>query len=153
MLNDVVYIYRIRPESSAHKADIIKGLQSMSILMHDMKKILDETPSLNDKKIFKEHIIIKTWEKILNRLIRPLYDGNNISSKLDQEVYETMLPIFGENTPLVKYLFHGFNNMWRQANILAHQNYLLRQREELLNQQNKLIEQLKRLLDQYDRNI
>ena len=113
-----------------------------------MKKI----PEIADNRLIKEQCVIQIWEILFRDHARPLYNGANISPELDQAVYETMLPIFGENTTLVKYLFHGFNQMWRQANILAQQNYLLRQKDELIQQQSKLLEQMNTLLAQQNLN-
>lgn len=153
ILNDTIYIYRIRENSLMHNVNVAYGIKSMPLIAEYMQKSLDKIPSLDGNRILKEQCIIQTLDAALRDHARSLYNGTNIPVELDNKVYEAMLPIFGENTTLVKYLFHGFNNMWRQANIISQQNYLLRQREDLIQQQNKLIEQLKRLLDDYDKKI
>ena len=153
MWRDAIYIYRFRTESASHKADVEMGIKSMPVVASHMKKILDKIPELDDKRILKEQCIIQTWEALFRDHARPLYNGINISPELDQSVYDTMLPIFGENTTLVKYLFHGFNTMWRQTNLLAQQNYLLRQRDDLINQQKILLEQMNVLLENQRRQF
>ncbi len=83
----------------------------------------------------------------------PFYNDINIPLELDSAAYESLLPIFGENTTIVKYLFHGCNIMWRQSKILAHQNYIIQQQENKIKQQDQLIKGFKRLLNQYDQQI
>ena len=153
MLREAFFIYRVRTESSSHKADVEMGIKSMPVVASHMKKILDKIPALDDKRILKEHCIIQTWEALLRDHARPLYNGVNIPPELDQAVYDALLPIFGENTTLVKYLFHGFNTMWRQANLLATQNYLLQQRDDLIKQQKILLEQMNVLLENQRRQF
>ena len=153
MVNDPIYIWRIRTESQSHKADIEIGIKSLPIIVENMKKILDRIPVLDNNRFLKEQCTIQTLDALLRDHARPLYNGVNIDPKLDEAVYNTLLPIFGENTTLVKYLFHGFNTMWRQANILAGQNYLLQQRDELIKQQNKILEQMNLLLAQQSQQL
>ena len=149
MVHGVATVYRVRPESIMHNTKITLAIKTLPVFVRCYKKIFDKVPELNGNDALKEQCLIKSLDNALQKHARPLYNGVNIDAKLDKEVYEALLPIFGENTTLVKYLFHGYNNMWRQANILAQQNYLLRQREDLIKQQNKLIEQLQKLLDNY----
>ncbi|MBR5913915.1 MAG: glycosyltransferase family 2 protein [Selenomonadaceae bacterium] len=156
MLKDNSYIYRHHSESVVHSPRIDKFgkvIKSIKAIFNYEAQMAKKIPILDENRILREQCLIQTFEAIFRDHIRPLYDGENIPIELDNAIYEEMLPIFGENTTLVKYLFHGFNNTWWQANIFAQQNYLLRQREDLIQQQNKLIKQLKRLLDDYDKKI
>lgn len=156
MFKDNSYIYRHRAGSIVHSPRIDKFEKAMKSFTEIFKRVENfskKIPVLEDNRLLKEQCLMQTFEAIFRDQIRPLYNGSNISIELDKAIYETMLPHFGENTTFVKYLFHGFNNNWRQKNILAQQNYLLRQREDLIQQQNKLIEQLTRLLNQCDRQI
>ena len=153
MLRDSVTIFRVRKESLSHKADTGYGIKGMLILMNRITAAFKKVPVLKDNRFLKDQCIMQSLEVCIRDHARPLYNGVNIPIELDKTVYETLLPIFGENTTLVKHLFHGYNNMWRQANILAQQNYFLRQREGVIQKQNKLIEQMKRLLNQYDEKI
>lgn len=152
MLRDAVYIWRQCSKSLSHSKDIpqlCNSVKSLPVLFLAMEKLMDKIPEISQNRFIFEQCIIQIWEILFRDHARPLYNGANIPIELDNAVYETMLPIFGKNTTLVKYLFHGFNTMWRQANILAQQNHLLQQRENLFQQQNQLIEQMKKLLDQY----
>ena len=163
MLRDAFYIWRIRDQSLSHSKTVTQlcnSLTSLPILFNSVTELMSKIPEIVDNRILKEQCIIQIWEILFRDHVRPLYDGVNIPIELDNEVYEAMLPIFGENTTLVKYLFHGFNNMWRQANILAMQrNFFaqqvqsLQQREKVIQKQTQLIEQMKKLLEQYDRII
>ena len=153
IMHDAVYIYRVRTNSLSHPTGGLscsETLKSMIFFTNRMEKIMNELPDIADNRILRDMIVAKMMESLLNN---NGYNGANIPIELDKAVYETLLPIFGENTTLVKYLFHGYNNMWRQANILTQQNYFLRQREGVIQKQNKLIEQMKRLLNQYDEKI
>ncbi len=120
----------------------------MTTVVKCFEKLINRVPEIANDRFLKEQCMIESFEVVLRDRIRPLYNGAQIPAELDQAVYETMLPMFGENTTLVKYLFHGFNTMWRQANILAQQNYLLRQKDELIANQSKLLEQMNALLAQ-----
>ena len=153
LYRDALYIYRIRESSSWHSPNLKKSMDSLRILADSLEKIMNKVPTLADNRALKERCIFQTFEVFFRDRFRPLYNGVNIPPEFDKEVYEIMLPIFGEDTTFVKYLFNGYNNIWRQANILARQNYLLRQREDLISQQNKLLEQMKKLLDQYNKKI
>ena len=151
MLRAAFTVYRVRDESLSHNKNISYGIKSLSVLIKSYKNILDRVPQLKDERIFKEQCIQKSLDNALKIHARSFYSGLNIDKKLDTEVYETMLPIFGENTTLVKYLFHGFNVMCQQANSLSQQLHSLQKRETVYQKQEKLIEQLKKLLDQYER--
>ena len=149
IFRDVVYVYRVHSDSYMHKAKIRLGVRSLPVTTIHIKDFLDKIQSLDSNRILKEQCIIQVLEAHLRDHARPLYDGINIPIELDKAVYETLLPVFGENTTLVKYLFHGYNNMWRQAqvfanqrNYLAQQNHLLQQRINLITQQNNLISQI-----------
>ena len=154
MLRDSIYIYRVLKNSSSHKADVTMGIKSMSAIAEYMKKTLDKIPELNGNRHLKEQCIIQSLEVALRAYARPFYDGVNVPAELDNAVYKSLFPIFGENTTLVKHLFHGYNNMWRQAqifavqrNYLAQQNHLLKQKLDALTaQQKNLNSQLEELL-------
>ena len=147
MVRDAFYIYRFYNQSWSHTPDIELGVNSMSIIINHVKNLFNKLPELSNNRLLCEKCIATMLEATLRDTTRALYDGVNISPELDQKVYETMLPIFGENTTLVKYLFHGFNTMWRQANTLAQQNHLLRDREKLLQQQKNLLEKISQLIN------
>ena len=154
MLNEAVYIYRVHQLSTSHKVNVVKGIKSLPIIYETMKNYLDKTPALNGLKRLKEQCIIQSLEVCFRDHARPLYNGANTPIELDKAVYETLLPMFGENTTIVKHLFHGYNNMWRQAqifavqrNYLAQQNHLLQQKLDALTaQQKNLNTQLEEIL-------
>lgn len=151
ILREAFTIYRVRKESLMNNTNVSYCIRSMPVLVKSYREILDKVPQLNGKDFLKEQCVLVSLDNILNKHARPLYNGLNIDKKLDTEVYESMLPIFGENTIMAKFLFHGFNAMWRQASNLSRQLQALRKREELFKKQEKLIEQLKNLLNQYER--
>ena len=153
MLDDAVYIYRKRENHLGRAPKYSYGADSLVVIQNSIKKILDKIPELDNNRIFKEQCAIKMFEVLLRDYARHFYDGINISPEMDKIIYDALLPIFGENTALVKYLFHGYNTMWRQTNILATQNYLLRQRDELIKQQNKILEQMNVLLAQQSEQL
>ena len=154
MIRDAINIYRVHSSSYMHKAKIRLGVRSLPVAAIRTKNFLDTIPSLNGNRILKEQCIIQILEAHLRDHARPLYNGANTPIELDNAVYETLLPIFGENTTLVKHLFHGYNNMWRQAqifagqrNYLAQQNHLLQQKLDALTaQQKNLNTQLEEIL-------
>ncbi len=150
---EALYVYRGRKDSVTRSPNINKGLETILDVVDTMIKVMKKIPELSDQRIIKEQCIAQAFEYIFPSHFIPFYNGVNVSPELDKAVYENLLPIFGGNTTLVKYLFHGFNTMWRQASILSQQVYLLRQREELFQKQNKLIEQLRELLKKYDQTI
>ena len=151
LLRDALTIYRVHEKSLMHNTNVSYCIRSMPVLVKSYIEILDRVPQLKGKDFLKEQCIIVSLDNILSKHARPLYDGLKIDKKLDAEVYESMLPIFGENTIMVKYLFHGFNAMYKQVGNLSRQLETLRKREELFKKQNQLIEQLKNLLNQYER--
>ena len=153
LFRDSVYIWRVRKNSTWHTLNVEKSINSMVMVAENFERIFNKVPKLKNNRNLKERCLIESFEVFLRDIVRPLYNGINIDPKLDQAVYDTLLPIFGENTTLVKYLFHGFNTMWRQANILAGQNYLLQQRDELIKQQNKILEQMNLLLAQQSEQL
>ena len=147
MVRDAIYIYRVRPKSLSHKPDVEIAIKSMIIVIKHFKKIFYKIPEIRDNRYLMKQCCASTLEATLRDIVRPFYDGMNIPPELDQKVYETMLPIFGENTTLVKYLFHGFNTMWRQANNLAIQNHFLLHKEKLLKEQKNLLEKISQLVN------
>lgn len=150
---DAVYIWRVRKNSTWHTLSVEKSINSIVMVAENFERIFNKIPKLKNNRNLKEQCLLESFEVFLRDRFRPFYNGVNIPQELDQVVYDTLLPIFGENTILVKYLFHGFNTMWRQANILATQNYLLRQRDELIKQQNKILEQMNLLLSQQSEQL
>ena len=151
ILRDALTIYRIRQESLMHNANVAYGIRSMPVLVKSYEKILNRVPQLESHGLLKEQCILKSLENLLEKHARPIYSGVNINADLDKAVYEALLPIFGENTTMVKFFFHGFNAMYKQAGNLSRQVQELRKREELFKKQNQLIEQMKNLLNQYER--
>ena len=153
MLGDAVYVYRKRGNHLGRAPKYSFGVDSLVVAQNSIIKMLSKVPELDNNRIFKEQCVIQMFEVLLRDYARHFYDGISISPEMDQIIYDALLPIFGENTTLVKYLFHGFNTMWRQANILAGQNYLLQQRAELIKQQNKILEQMNLLLAQQSQQL
>ena len=154
MLHDAVYIWRKRSNSCSSMTDFNRFklcVKSFVEIPNAIEKVMNKIPALKDNRTLKEQSALQIIGYVFPGRIVPFYNESNITAELDNAVYEALVPIFNENTTMAKYFFHGFNTMWRQANILAQQNYHLRQREDLITKQSKLIEQLRLLLDQYDR--
>ena len=159
IMHDAVYIYRVRTNSLSHPTGGLscsETLKSMIFFTNRMGNIMNKFPPFADNRILRDMIVAKMMESLINN---NGYNGSNIPIELDKAVYETLLPMFGENTTIVKHLFHGYNNMWRQAqifaeqrNYLAQQNHLLQQKLDALTAQqknlnNQLEEILKNFLD------
>ena len=148
----LIYVYRERATSLTHNPDAAKSIGSFIIMWTSMKKVLDKVHELDNNRLLKEMCFKDSFELISKILVLPCYNSATISPELDNSIYETLLPTFGENTTIVKYLFHYLNIRWQQTNVLTQQvNFLLqhlRQREEELQKQNQLIEQVRNLLEQ-----
>ena len=154
ILKDFVYIYRTRATSYSHKVDVKMCIASMPNVELRLKKFLDKVPALDGNRALKEWCITKIFETHLRDHALPLYMNGNISAKADQDVYDALLPIFGEHTMLVKYLFHGFNDMWlRKISLSGQQNRLLKEKRVLIQQQEKMIEQMSKYLEQQRRQL
>lgn len=151
MLRDSVYIWRQLEESLSHQknlAQLRNCIFSISKCAVQISEYILRIPQIRDNRILREQCMIQSITNHFHEVIFPLYNSGQVSPELDQAVYEALLPIFGENTTLFKYFFHGFNTMWRQVNILAQQNHLLRQKDELIAKQSKLLEPMNALLAQ-----
>ena len=154
ILKDFICIYRVRSESYSHNVDIKMCIASMPNVEVRLKKFFDKVPSLDGNRNLQEWCIAKIFEAHLRDHALPLYRNGNIGAKLDQDVYDALSPIFGEHTMLVKYLFHGFNDMWlRKISLTGQQNYLLKEKGELIQRQEKMIEQLSKYLEQQRRQL
>lgn len=149
VIRDALSVYRVRKESLMHNTNVAYGIRTMPVLVNYYKKILEKVPELDNNHLLKEQCLLVSLDNALSKHARPLYRGMNIDVKLDQAVYNAMFPIFGENTTIAKFFFHGFNVMWRQTNILSQQLLLMQKREAVFQKQEKLIEQLKTILDEY----
>ena len=159
ILRDAFYIWRDHPDSLSHLNDLHKlkiYVKSAIEISRTIKEVMEKFPVLKENRNLVEQSALKITNYILPCHTGPFYNGADIPIELDNTVYEALFPTFGENTMLVKYLFHGYNNMWRQAqvfaaqrNYLARQNHLLQQKlDELTAKQEDLNIQLQELLEE-----
>ncbi len=154
MFREAIYIWRQRSNSLSNKTDFNRFklyVKSFMEISNFMSEVMEKIPALKNNRILKEQSALQIVDYIFPHRTVPFYNGAHISAELDNAVYDAMVPIFGANTTLAKYLFHGFNAMFQKANSLSQQVRLLQKREAVYQKQDKLIEQLKKLLDQYER--
>ena len=128
ILNKAIYVYRRREKSIMTKYDadrFSKGVKSVLLALNYLKNKMDTTPSLAYNQKIQDIIFRVYFERQDGNHVRPFYDGKNINPVADKIVFNEFLPIFKENTFLVKYLFNQTNNLYQDVKKLSEQVKLL----------------------------
>ena len=147
VLRDAIYVYRRHESSTMNHFDMkrfSKGLNGILVGTRYIKELMNSVPELAYDRVAQESLMSVFLDRFFSSHIFPFYDGESISADLDNRVFEALLPVFRENTTLVKYLLH-LSNIWHRHFLAAvQQNQALAAQFQQL-QENLRTEQLKNL--------